>query len=270
MVLPMGRIVSIPGGMLTWLMGRAAGVEADMQLDIQTFTSNGTWTKPANALSCQILIVDGGTGGSGGGYDSGSLPGGSASCGATAIHQIPACMLPATVAVTIGAGGAGGAGAVDVNVGSGDAGGLSYFGVLKTDSQWDLNFPDAFSGADGLYTIYSAGNGGGGGNIDQAGEAGGDTISGLTDGVDPLYWSTGGAAGGVGAAGGAGSAVPYGGGGGGGGGGAVTATSAGGNGGAGGAYGGGGGGGGSGDGTFTGGNGGAGADGVVIVWTITA
>ena len=77
--------------------------------DVQTFTSNGTWTKPNNCTFVFVRIIGGGAGGNGG--QSGGTPtlgsagGGGAGC---MEYLYLASALPSTVSVTIGAGGTGG------------------------------------------------------------------------------------------------------------------------------------------------------------------
>jgi hypothetical protein len=273
-------------------------------VNVQVFTANGTWTRPAGALYARALLVGaGGGGGSGRRGAAGSVRtgGGGGAAGSVVLRDF--FLLPnATEAVVVGAAGAGGA-AVSANStngnnggageastfmgwrahggagGSGGVTGTSINGGAATVSNMEANAITQISGGgagsnnvgsngDDLGMERPTGGGGGGGmesgNVARAGGNGGRQRQ-----VALNYFGTAIAGGAGGAAAGNGVAgaagVNYFGLGGGGGG------SAGGDGGAGGNYGGGGGGGGSGiDTTTASGAGGAGAGGLVVVVTLCA
>jgi hypothetical protein len=86
------------------------------------YTSPATWTKPATVKSIKVTIVSGGGGGQGGAP--GTLRSGGNGAAGMGFYQ--ALDIPGPVAVTVGAGGSGGA----VPAVAGTAGGTSSFGPL--------------------------------------------------------------------------------------------------------------------------------------------
>lgn len=104
--------------------------------DVQVFTSSGTWTKPAGAVSVNIQLFGAGGGGSSGQKNNNTTiarVGGGGGCGGSYLNaSIRALDLGATESVSIGLGGSGGAGQT-TNGGSqiaGTAGGNTTFGSL--------------------------------------------------------------------------------------------------------------------------------------------
>lgn len=190
------------------------------KFNIQTFTSSGTWTKPAG---CTLVLARvWGAGGSGAkGTTTGAGGGGG---GGYAEQWFQASQLADTITVTVGAGGA----SQTTPGGAGNTGGLSSFGTGlivygggpgQADGQASGGGGGSISGP-GLIGAGGAAGGNGGGSLSTAG-AGGVADS---NGNSGLLRDIGGGGGGgtsAGSAGAGGNSIN----GGGGGGGGVTDTS---------------------------------------------
>lgn len=125
----------------TWVQFTGGPANA---VDVQSFTSSGTWNKPSSGLIALVRVWGGG---GGGGSTAGSdSPGGGG--GGFVDGWFALSVLGATEIVTIGAGGAG-----SIGVGAGNNGGNSTFGSHLT----------GFGGGGGT------GDGGGGGGLLSAG-----------------------------------------------------------------------------------------------------
>jgi len=177
-------------------------------VDVQTFNTSGTWTKPPfGSMALIEAIGGGGGGGNGGGYSGGGGGGGS-----YVARFLPLASISATVAVTVGSGGSGGSGS------GGNSAFGAYLSALGGGGGGGGNAGNAFPGGSGG-SGGGAGSGGGGGGSGFPGGSGGD--AGIA-GTSAVY---GGGGGGGGSNAGGGKAIWGGGGGSSGGAGSVGGSS---------------------------------------------
>lgn len=160
-------LISDGDGSFSWL-----GDVNTSTVDRQTFTEDGTWTKPTSG---NIAVVELWGAGGGGGSASSSLSvqgGGGGGGGSYARYEFLLSELGSTETVTIGQGGAGAA----AGSYSGTAGGNTTFGTHAT----------GYGGGGGGYPAYqdyiAGGGGGGGGLLSEGGTSGGDGVGGSSGG----------------------------------------------------------------------------------------
>jgi hypothetical protein len=167
-----GEILKIASGAPSW-EAEGGGGGAGTGSDLQTFTANGTWTKPAGAKWIEIICVGAGGGGGGGrGSTNASLKsgGGGGGGGALTRRVFAAGSLPDTLTITVSSGGAAGAAGASASGGTGGDGGSSSV------SASGVTYATAGGGGGAGGGGAGAANGGGGGGAAAA--AVGSTLDG--------------------------------------------------------------------------------------------
>jgi len=178
-------------------------------VDIQTFTADGTWTKPSGAKIVIVECIGGGAsggGGAGGALANFATGGSGGGGGALTRREIQASDLAATVAVTVGAATTGGAGGTAANGSDGSPGNQSSFGTHAIGYGGGAGFKGTTNS--GAQNEKSGGGGGGTGGVGAIGVDNAESLG----GAPAIAIGEGGTGG---AGGGGGKSAEYGGGGGG-------------------------------------------------------
>lgn len=132
-------------------------------MDVQTFSSSGTWNKPVGATKFEVTVVGGGGGGGGSSTNAaGGVAGGGGGGGGYG-EIFLTTGVGASETVTIGAAGTGGDGGLQPGT-NGSAGGTTSFGAHVSGSGGS----GGQGGADGGSAIYFSKAGGGGGSVAPA------------------------------------------------------------------------------------------------------
>lgn len=163
----------------------------NLPVDIQTFTTSGTWNKPAFGSVAVLLAIGPGGGGGGGRRGvSNSFGGGGGGGGGRSTDVVPLSNLPSSMSISVGVGGTGGAGATSDNT-NGTNGGN---GFPATSIGTALVAGQGTGGTGGTSSGAAAGSGGKGENPGGNGGIGGG--AGGSQAPDVNYAATGGGGGG--------------------------------------------------------------------------